>query len=362
MNTNTGQSAQSGCVGRTTIRVFSVTGLTNGVFYEVRCRARNLAGYGAWGPTVTVQPVADVLAPGFTYSVSNLVVQIFSTATGQNLSHEYDMGDGTIVSGQANPRHPYTSEGTYIVTQTVSDGTDTRSVSQSITVSNKPGTFVLMDFNKDNEFSHPLSNISGLVIDIEVERGMPEPGMTVADPGIMKIVMSDKEGVFSHDRGITPFNRANVIGMRVRVAYVTPSEAITIATMWVLDAQPGATKNAPKTTLYLTDLLAVLKDVDYYPDFDQGTLISDELANALRGRVYFPYISDFPLVGDAVVGKDRVNEIDFNLDRSNNFLDWVGDKGTTRVLAYIRELMMAEFGGRFFLRQRWQACVPESAT
>lgn len=87
------------------------------------------------GCASAAEPVSDFTANA-TDSISPLSVQFTDTSTGSPTSWSWDFGDGTT-SNEQNPTHTYYSLGSYTVTHTVtnSDGSDTKSVADYITVS-----------------------------------------------------------------------------------------------------------------------------------------------------------------------------------------------------------------------------------
>ncbi len=91
------------------------------------------------GSISVVSPVAQFSANPQSGSVP-LTVQFTDASTGPPTSWSWNFGDGTSVSGVANPAHTYTNVGSFTVTLTVSNGAGTSSTSKTITTTAVPVT------------------------------------------------------------------------------------------------------------------------------------------------------------------------------------------------------------------------------
>jgi PKD repeat protein len=91
---------------------------------------------------VTYLPIA-VVSANVTLGIEPLTVQFTGSGTdrdGQVISYHWDFGDGKT-SSQQNPSHPYTSNGTYTATLTVTDnqgGTGANSITITVQYNNPP--------------------------------------------------------------------------------------------------------------------------------------------------------------------------------------------------------------------------------
>jgi PKD repeat protein len=102
----------------------------NAGVYEVTLTAFNAAGSNTSVATITVAaaPVA-----GFDYQANGLAVTFTNTST-NGVSYSWNFGDGSDASTEANPVHTYSSNGTYVVTLSVTNECGTVTVSQTITI------------------------------------------------------------------------------------------------------------------------------------------------------------------------------------------------------------------------------------
>ncbi len=115
--------------------------------------------------------VMSILTAGFTSAVTTGTcadrIQFTNTTVGSGFNSLWDFGDGSI-STQSNPLKAYTTSGTYLVTLTVSNGTETSSVSASInavavsmgpvagfSINSNPQPLYSNRFNFNNTSSHP---------------------------------------------------------------------------------------------------------------------------------------------------------------------------------------------------------------
>ena len=101
----------------------------------------------------------------FNYSGTDVTFANSSTSSG-NVSYEWNFGDGSAVSNEANPTHTYAAQGEYTVTLTVTDNdtSDTDTVSQSVRVGALPNAnFTSSTSDKTVTFSnHTSGGIGGL--------------------------------------------------------------------------------------------------------------------------------------------------------------------------------------------------------
>jgi len=104
------------------------------------------------GDTDTATTTVSVSIPGanqppsasFTWWCDNLncnFTDASSDADGDQLTHSWDFDDGAT-SAAANPTHSYASAGSYVVTLTVSDGTELDTATQQLTVTEPASTLM----------------------------------------------------------------------------------------------------------------------------------------------------------------------------------------------------------------------------
>jgi PKD repeat protein len=93
-------------------------------------------GAGIWQKTLT----ADFTAMP-THGAPPLTVQFTNTSAGDFTTSQWDFGDGGT-SMEANPTHTYTTAGTYAVTLTVGDGTETSAITKPAYIVAKHFTYL----------------------------------------------------------------------------------------------------------------------------------------------------------------------------------------------------------------------------
>jgi len=135
-------------------RYYNLTGLSSGT-YSYKVLATDMAGNVGETEermvTINITTIGEPPVADFTYSPSN--PEVWQTINFTDMSYDpdgtivswyWDLGDGMSSSIDQNPRHTYSSPGTYTVRLTVTDNDgDTDSISKTITVSapsNEGGT------------------------------------------------------------------------------------------------------------------------------------------------------------------------------------------------------------------------------
>ena len=88
--------------------------------------------------SVSIDATGNLSAASFTssattVSIADAIIQFNATATGAS-EYTWDFGDGTVLSGTANPVHPYTETGIYTVTLTITGGGCSSVATSQITV------------------------------------------------------------------------------------------------------------------------------------------------------------------------------------------------------------------------------------
>ena len=93
-----------------------------------------------WRPTGAPPPPPVIAAPtaGFTVAKSGRRVTVANTATGVGpLTYSYNMGDGNVIASE-NPVYTYTDNGTYTITQTVTNAGGSDMHAETVIVSGDP--------------------------------------------------------------------------------------------------------------------------------------------------------------------------------------------------------------------------------
>lgn len=136
-----------------------------------------------------------------------------SDPEGATLTYTWDFGDGSADSPDSNPAHTYSTNGTYDVTLTVSDGERTATATQRITVGNRAPTATILTPSNDAQYS---------------------AGDTVSFTGSGSDPDNDDlsyawKVVFHHEEHVHPF-RDNIVGQSGSV--VIPRTADNLPTTW----------------------------------------------------------------------------------------------------------------------------------
>jgi len=146
--------------------------------------------------TVVVEVLPSPVA-SFGNSINNLTVTFTNTSTGNNLTYLWDFGDSNTDNVQ-NPVHTYASAGTYTVTLTVSDGTCTHTITQTLNVGNV-GIEQLSDGSAINLYPNPARDIVNLEfrsLDRTMEMRIINASGQLVDSEILSPAKGD---LFQHD-------------------------------------------------------------------------------------------------------------------------------------------------------------------
>jgi len=90
-------------------------------------------------PSFEVVEITDannypVPTPGFSFSLTGYTCQITDESSGEEKTYDYDWGDGSAHSTEANPSHIYAATGKYNIVQTVTDANGSASLTKEVNV------------------------------------------------------------------------------------------------------------------------------------------------------------------------------------------------------------------------------------
>lgn len=224
---------------------------------------------------------------------------------------------------------------------------------------------VEIDIDKDNTYSHVLSDVTARVLSLEWNNGLTESYQMVAPPARGRLTLDNSDGAFNpEDTGAAYYGLVQR-DMLVRVRATSP-EAVTlfIGKIAGLKIDVG-TLSRQTVSINLRDMLLEVQEAEYMPPLQQD-VTTDEVIQAIfdRAVIALPYATSYWVLGVAgsselgstTILLDSSNMVD--LDTGNTTLAYAGDtfnkSDGTSAMQVIKAMVAAEAGGsaKFFYNGR----------
>jgi PKD repeat protein len=250
---------------------------SNSGTYTVTLKVTNSTDSKTASNTITIKPAVQA---DFTFSPTNpnvgATVQFTDKSTGNITSWSWKFGDGAT-STQQNPAHAYSVAGSYNVTLTVSDGTTSNSMTQTITVKAN----IVADFTYS-----PSSPVVGQEVQfLDNSQGSPtswswdfgdgtsstvkNPTHTYSQAGTFSVKLTVSDGVNSN----TTTKSVSVTSSSTRVI-AAASPALADVQAAISQANPGDTVIVPNGSAVWTQPLLITKGIILKAETKGGVTIT----------------------------------------------------------------------------------------
>jgi hypothetical protein len=221
------------------------------------------------------------------------------------------------------------------------------------------------DWNRDNQYNHADSDITGYVLGAQYHMGMTQAYQEIASPARMEIRLDNSGGDWSVSRSGAKFASLFRKGVLVSLtAQYTQGgvpgglQSVFIAKIREIRLAPGILGDKT-ATLVLEDFMLDLLDAEYHPP-----LLTNVTTDAAISRMFDDAICPFPyphnywmlgIAGASELGDTTIifeNAIEHFFDTGGTTLAYVGDNADAgqgvNAQSYIRDIVASEAGGRFY--------------
>lgn len=304
--------------------------------------------------------------PDFIYFISNIVkgnqvtVQFVDTSSLLPPGYQgatWNFGGGDVITTPTRyPTRTYTSGSLHAVQMTA----DGQSVSKQFVARSLEADRYSLRLDSDFDLTFP-TDLSNRLVAATWTLGIGNPEQRMASPTRCTLTIFDPDRDFSRDGGRPPFNRPLVgCAMRLEGVWVGEGVPIQMLQMWITDIQSPEDEYATYTTITLADKLTDLRNIEYYPQFNQDVPPTDEIKAIFAQEpapVYWVYDREGWVLGVATLGVNtylKGSNADIIDDVSTTY-PWLGDaadrgKGVSPI-GYISDLITPLAGGRFIVQR-----------
>jgi hypothetical protein len=221
---------------------------------------------------------------------------------------------------------------------------------------------VLIDFDKDTQYAHAQSDISAYVLGLTWNNGMNQPEQEFATPAQLRLTLDNSMGDFNLEDSNATFYGLFKEGLLVWVRAIFNSTMYTLFIGKLAAPSPLTMANYSEHTYTLTvrDLMDELLDVEFTPTLQTDVTTDVALKQPFdAGVVVLPYASSFwmldiDLLDEGTVLLGTTDMVSFETGMTT--LAYVGDTSggntTARAQQFLRDMVAAECGGRFFYNTR----------
>ena len=228
---------------------------------------------------------------------------------------------------------------------------------------------VEVDTDLDGTFDNALDDVTNYLWGASWSVGMDEPYQEVANPTVLELELDNSSGRFDVERSGAAFEGSLTPGMLVRVKMTVGMDTsqLWVGRVAVLEPLAGPKLERAAVRVRCVDLMQELRLFNFAPD-----LLTDVTTDVALASVFdaaptaYPYEARWAMLGVTRLG------VGSYLYESSGFIDF--DTGSSTIafagavtdgdreedvsaLAYIREVMDQEAGGRFYWDGRSGAFV-----
>lgn len=220
---------------------------------------------------------------------------------------------------------------------------------------------VLLDINRNGLFDHAKSNITSRVKQLYWRQGFKKPYESVAPPSQLSLTLNNADGALYQDKPTAEYYGLITPGMLVRLSATFRGARRTLYTGKLETFRPtaGAFGESAEREVAASvgDMMLRLLDAEFTPQ-----LLTNVTTDVALGHIFekvvvaWPYEGAFWVLNVSQLGVDTklYGETFFPIvfEVGRTALPYVGDtadkgKGVS-AQSYLREVMAAEAGGRFF--------------
>lgn len=323
-------------------------------------------------------PVAG-LSASVTTGVAPLAVTFTDESTGSITSRALDVDtSGTIEATILPHTHTYTVPGIYTARLTVtnaggsSNATVTISVYAEPPIASVPGIeyTVELDTGRDGFATAPAENVlTNRVISMKWSQGMKDAANDFAPPSQLTMELKNDDGAFNLEKPSAVYADGKFVNgmlVRVKAKHLTETVQLWVGKVDEITAAPGEYANAmgkaKRVQLKAQCPMSRLLAADYAPPLRTNITTSEALTMLFDNpTVLYPYDSTFGIIGASSIETGEhlfrlyINEI-YEGETGLTTLAWVGDQSGEerkgRAQSFLRDVVQAEVGGRFFWQGR----------
>lgn len=223
-----------------------------------------------------------------------------------------------------------------------------------------------LDFNRNELYDHPLSDISDYLRMVAYSYGQSQPFQAVAPNSRMTVEVNNADGHFNPEKSGAKFNGLWTSGIMGRFGMYYYDNANMLKFRWLyqgrlvsLAPHMEVHSNNPTVLLTFEDAGQMLIDgeviVPFAQNIDTGSAL---ILWAQQGGLPFPYpdayaLLDVPDSANLDVSAKLVDTRSLaSISTGNTVLRWLGDAHDRGIgvngAAYVRDILDAEMGGRFW--------------
>lgn len=224
---------------------------------------------------------------------------------------------------------------------------------------------IRIDFAKDSTYTHAKSDLTDYVLEAQWNNGMSRADQNFANPAVLTLLLDNTTGAFNLEDSGAAFYGLFKKGLlvRVRATFASTTHTLFIGKLYNIPSLVVTRYGErPTVSLQARDLMYELLDAEFVPELLTDTTTSAAINHVFDKAVLtLPYASDYWILGEANslldVNTRLVDTTSYvSLETGQTTLSYFGDntggERSTRAQTYLRDVVDAEVGGRFWFDTR----------